>query len=91
MQIRKVVMVYARDSERVPFRVHREQAAAMLKDKLATVEADHGGLVFAIRLTGNKAINTARPGSIGTHVEYLESGRIHQHNQTWERELSRAA
>jgi hypothetical protein len=76
MLIRKRVVLLAADSDRVVCDLHREMAEYQLQAGLVTVHAtNRHGAVSVVRLTGNLASNTARPGSYGVTSVHHPVGR----------------
>lgn len=80
MKIRRRVLVYASDSERVPYMLHRERAIAGIASGRLSVELRDGTeTVIAVRLVAGHTghMEDAKPGSFGISREHMaESGRL---------------
>jgi hypothetical protein len=96
-KIAKRVAVFAADSDRIVFDLHRERVLVMLEAKRVKIEGKCAGKhVKSVRLTdtGARLLENARPGSFGVHREHVApgikgvAGVVFSHKRTYEKALA---
>jgi DNA-binding PadR family transcriptional regulator len=97
LKIRSRVAVFAVDSDRIVYFLHRERVAGLISARRVRIEEkDATRSVKSVRLTdsGARLLENARPGSFGVHREHVApgikgvAGVVFSHKRTYEKALA---